>query len=70
MKTPEDALRVAMYESLGIFVQPSNTETTIVQFAHLIAALEVYTDATFTEEQQSRLFNLSAQRIKALKGEE
>jgi hypothetical protein len=34
--------------------------------ANLVAALEVFTDLNFTEEEQSTLFNISAQRLKEL----
>lgn len=70
MKTPEDALRVAMTEGLAIFEDGVGKEYAAEKIANLVAALEVYTDATYNEEEQSRLFNISAQRIKALKGEE
>ncbi|HEX6826588.1 MAG TPA: hypothetical protein VF077_09770 [Nitrospiraceae bacterium] len=39
------------------------------KIANVVAALEVLTDASFTEEEQERLWDISAQRHKELKGE-
>jgi hypothetical protein len=67
-----DEVRSAM-SSATIWLVPSNPEHDQLRkealeekLAYLIAALEVFTDLNFTEEEQSRLFNISAQRLKEL----
>lgn len=69
MKT-ETEMKEAIIESVAIFAPDVQREEMIERLARLVAALEVFTDTNFTEEEQSRLFNISAQRIKVLKGEE
>lgn len=65
MKGREE-LYVAMTDGLTIFQGGITKEYTAKTIAHLVAALEVFTDANFDEKEQSELFNISAQRLKEL----
>ena len=63
----EDVLRQAMTEAIALFEDGVSKESKADRIGHLVAALNVYTDANYTEEEQSRLFEVSAQRLRELK---
>lgn len=62
----ESELRAAITDAMAIFEDGVSKDYVAEKVAHLVAALEVFTDGNFTEEEQSRLFNISAQRLKEL----
>jgi hypothetical protein len=62
----ETELHHALIDSLAIFEDGVPKDYKAQKIANLVAVLEVFTDANFSEEEQSKLFNISAQRLKEL----
>lgn len=65
MKT-ETELRQAITDAMAIFEDGVSQEYKGEKIGNLVAALEVFTDHNFTQEEQNRLFNIAAQRLHEL----